>query len=152
MFGSALTLSAALNAVVQSVTSYSEPADRLCSRIKSSLCENLSRGPEALREFEKAGGQLDVVFDEIRGLVGEASMAPTTSLIHQYLAMLDTFTSYLNVYTALEDKKAEFVESLYKLVAILAGTAFGSHFLAASKHGEQNKLLAAMDACLSEGV
>jgi len=152
MFGSVMMLYAALNAAVQSVTSYNEPADRLCSRIKSSLRENFSRGPEALREFEKAGGQLDVVFDEIRGVVGEASMAPTISLMHHYLPMLDNFTLYLNVYTTLEDKKAEFVESLYKLFAISAGTAFGSHFLAASKRGEQNKALAAMDAYLSEGV
>jgi len=152
MFGSVMTLYAALNTAVQSVTSYSEPVDRLCSMIKSSLRENFSRGPEGLREFEKAGGQLDVVFDEIRGLVGEASMTPTTPLIHQYLAMLDTFTSYLNVYTSLEDKKGEFVESLYKLFAISSGTAFGSHFLAASKRGEQNKPLAAVDAYLSEGV
>jgi MoaA/NifB/PqqE/SkfB family radical SAM enzyme/SAM-dependent methyltransferase/glycosyltransferase involved in cell wall biosynthesis len=152
MFGSVMMLYAALNAAVQSVTSYSEPADRLCSRIKSSIRENFSRSPEALKEFEKAGGHLDVVFDEIRGLVGESSMVPTISLAHHYLPMLDNFTLYLNVYTTIEDKKDEFVESLYKLLAISAGTAFGSHFLAASKRGEQNKALAAVDAYLSEGV
>jgi len=154
IFSNNRTLYAALNASIESLKSLSfdENAGNIISKLKPLIQKNLKRNYLELKNFEKGNNSLDDLFDETQKIIGPVNFNSNNTIIQHYYNLLDDFNAYLDVYKSLNDKKADFVNSLYKLFAVVAGSAITDYYLFKSNNDGIDEELMAIDYILSEGT
>jgi len=74
-------------------------------------------------------------------------------LVDSYLLSLETFKKwFMNSHKDLNNLETEFVETLYKLLAVQIGNWIGQYVAYTSKRGYHDEKIAALDSFLSKGV
>ncbi|MFC2042078.1 class I SAM-dependent methyltransferase [Chloroflexota bacterium] len=152
VFGYVTMLYAALNASIESWEPFGEDVGDNITKLKTSIKKNLKSDPLELKGFERSGDYLDDIFDKIQEIVGAMRLTSNDLFFQQYLKSLDIFAMYMEAYSTIKGKEGEFLSSLYKLLAIAAGSAFANHYLHKSKGKEITDSLVAVDGILSEGI
>ncbi|MFY3740381.1 MAG: GT2 family glycosyltransferase/cephalosporin hydroxylase [Candidatus Nitrosomirales archaeon] len=150
MLSAIVTLYAALNAAVEFMKplSFDENAASLIAKVKSLISENLQNHSSRLIQFERSGNHLDHIFDEISKVCSKSDGKMNHVVLQQYCDRLNDFKTYLAIYDSLKDKKAEFLEALYKLFATLVGSTLANYYMFKSKD-EISKELGYVDSVLS---
>jgi len=147
-----MTLYTALNMSVPSLQPFDESASNVISRLKALLQKNI-KNTITLRNYERTGKYLDELFDELRKIEGTTGNPKSNDLINEsYFAALNDFSVYVAQNSTVKNKKNEFIDALYKILAIVAGYAIANYYLFKSKKGEISEALSAVDRILSTGV
>ena len=148
-----MTLYAALDMSVPSLKPFNENACNVISRLKALLQNNIKNNTIALKNYERSGKYLDELFDELRKIGATTGNPESNDLINEsYFAALNDFSVYVAQNNTVKNKKNEFIDALYKILAIVAGYAIANYYLFKFKQGEMNEALAAVDKILSMGV
>lgn len=142
-------LYAALNATVAFMKSLSfdEDVESLITKVKSLISKNLQNHSSALIQLER--NRLDHIFDEITKVVIKSDGKMNQGILQQYYDRLNDFKTYLRIYNSVKDNKAEFLEALYKLFAVLVGSTLANYYLFKSKD-QNSKELSYIDHILSQ--
>ena len=147
-----MTLYAALNMSVPSLQPFDKDTCGVVSRLRALLQDNL-KNAVALKDYERAGGYLDELFDELRK-AGDitGSFEPDESVNESYFSALADFALYVAKIDRAQNNAGEISDALYKLFALVAGYAIANYYLYRSKKGDMNEALSAVDRILSAGV
>jgi hypothetical protein len=102
---------------------FKQPVKNLITTVKSCL---LSKSMVDNIDGEKS---MDDLFEKI--LPDKNAMTSETGkcndlLLQQYLDLVDSFGEFLGISGNIEDKKDEFISSLYKLFAVIGGSNLGN--------------------------
>lgn len=148
-----MTLYVAINMSVPSLQPFDESAYNVVSRLRALLQNNMKNNTIALKNYERTGKYLDELFDELKKTGGATgNLESNDSVNESYFAALNDFSLYAAQNSAVKNKKNEFIDALYKILAIVAGYAIANYYLFKSKKGEINEALSAVDRILSTGV
>jgi len=144
-------LYAALNATIEFMKSLSfdENAESLLAKVQSLISENLRNHSSGLTQFERSGNHLDHIIYEISKVVRKSDGKMNHGVLQQYYDRLNDFKTYLGTYNSLKDKKAEFLDALYKLFAMFVGSTLANYYMFNSKD-ESSKELSNIDRILSQ--
>jgi len=157
IIGSILTLYAALNdlATRADYLSFNASPNILIQKITIYMRDYIANKPPDY-SLTDIHGPLGTVFGEILhsipGISPASDAKQVTLLFDQYIWLLKEFEEFLGIYESLEDKRDDFIISLYKLFAIVAGASISSYYLKRSLSGDLDDLLISVDTMLCEGV
>ena len=158
ILGSVITLYNSLNRAVDSIenASFDLSTPELFARIRSDVLNHYNHAQTEMPELENKGHRLD---DAILAITRHITRQPDNSdkaqnklIFLQYDWVLNNFFEYLEIYDTLEGKEEEFLESLYKIFAVIAGASIASYYLHALLTGDVDNEMRAIDAYLCEGV
>lgn len=152
VFSSIITLYAALNMSVATLKPLNDKVIDIMPRFKSLLQANLNSDPSKLKSFARSGGYLDDLFDEITGTLGATDFTSNYLLVQSYFDSIDHFTGYVRAFSTIQDKEREFIDALYKSLAIVAGYTLANYYLRILRYGKVSETLSVINSILSAGV
>ena len=153
IFSNIIMLYAALNASIESLKSLSfeDNPKEIILTLGSLIQKNMKRNTSELLKFEIGNDSLKNIFDEMQEIIGPIELKSNDLIIQHYLNLLNNFNFFIEN-KSLSSKKNEFVDLLYKLFAITAGSAISNYYLFKSKNGANDKKLSIIDSILSKGT
>ena len=148
-----MTAYATLNMSVSSLRPFGENACAAISRVKALLQNRTRNNSTALNNYGRSGGYLDGLFDELMKIVETTPNPRSNDLFKEtYFAALDGLALYVAQNGPVKGKENEFIDALYKIFAMVAGSALADYYLFKSRRGEISQVLSAVDRALSTGV
>jgi glycosyltransferase involved in cell wall biosynthesis len=152
VLGNVIALYAALNLSTQSLDYSDNSVNEVFVDLKHSLKTKLNKDPTELKAFARSENQLDTLFDEIQKVIGIVDIKPHPLIIQSYFNVLDDFELYLGCFKTLNNKNDEFRNSLYKILATVAGSAFANYYLFRVHNQRVEETLSFVDNILSREV
>jgi glycosyltransferase involved in cell wall biosynthesis len=125
-------------------------------RVKTDVYCYIVDGNKACEEY--GDGPLDDIIGTLSARLGPRTLPhesnPFISMFYnQFARALDEYDKFLSVYTSVEDKQDQFVYSLYKLLALLAGRTLGGYYVFKSaKYEPDDDDIRMLDRILRESV
>jgi glycosyltransferase involved in cell wall biosynthesis len=145
------TLYSALNKSINCLISF-ENAPNIIANVKSLIETNLRGNLTELNSFKKSGNELDYLFDMVRKIYPDTCFISNDQIIRHYFNILSEFEVYLRNFKTLEDKKIEFISSLYQMFAIVAGSGYANYHSYFNKKQDADENLIKLDRILSEAI
>lgn len=157
VIGSIIALYAAMNHLVDRINSldFDVPPGVLIQKIEVYMRDYFNNGNHCCSSEDirgPLGGILGDFLHSIPGISPISHVKQVELLFNQFICLLNRFGEYLSIYGSLEDKKGDFISSLYKLFAIVAGASISGYCLKRSLCGDQDDALMSVNAVLCEGV
>jgi hypothetical protein len=158
ILGAVISLYTSLNLTVDSIDTASCALSTrdLTARIRSDILHHYNHTRKKRPELENKGRHLDsaliAITDRSNGQPDNSDKAQNKLIFLQYDWVLNNFFEYLEIYDTLEGKNEEFLQSLYKIFAVIAGASIASYYLHALSTGDVDNEMRAIDTYLCEGV
>jgi len=124
-------------------------------KVFKTIKSQIQRSSEILVDTNRRHQDLSEILEQITKLLDyrREKSQRRNPLIDGYLLSLETFKEwFMNSHKDLNNLETEFVETLYKLLAVQIGNWIGQYAAYTSERGYRDEKIAALDSFLSKGV